>query len=195
MSGLNFDQAAHVYTVGGVVVPSVTQIINPLYSFDGIPEDVLEAKRALGHAVHAACEYDDQGDLDEDSVDNSVRPYLEAYRRFRRDVSPKVLMNEQRLYSAKHRYAGTLDRRMLIGNEVWTIDLKTTASMSPAVGIQLAAYDRLAQEQGGVPSRMGALQLMKDGQYKLHPYKSATDFPVFLSLLNLHNWRAHHGKR
>lgn len=196
MSALQFDEASHTYTVGGIVIPSVTQIIAPLYSFEGIPESILNAKRDLGRAVHTACEYDDDGDLDEGSVSDQVRPYLEAYRAFRRDTGAEVVLNEQKLYNPKHRYAGTIDRRFVIKGELWTVDLKTTASMSPAVGVQLAAYDRLVEEAGErANSKMGALQLKPDGSYKLHPFSSAADFPVFLSLLNIHNWRAKNVKR
>lgn len=196
MAPLLFDEPSHTYTVGGIVVPSVTQIIAPLYSFEGIPEAILNAKRDLGRAVHTACEYDDDGDLDEDTVSDQVRPYLEAYRAFRRDTGAEVVLNEQRLYNPKHRYAGTIDRRFLIARELWTVDLKTTASMSPAVGVQLAAYDRLVEEAGErADSKMGALQLKPDSSYKLHPFSSPADFPVFLSLLNVYNWRAKNAKR
>lgn len=194
MSGaLAFDEASHTYRADGVVVPSVTQIIAPMYDFKGIPEDVLIAKRDLGRAVHTACEYDDEDDLDDSTIDASMAPYIAAYRAFKRDVKPVVVMNERKLYSRKYRYAGTIDRRFIIDGQPWTVDLKTTATMSPAVGLQLAAYDRLAQEEIGEKSRMGALQLKPDGKYKLHPFTKTGDFAVFLSLLNVHNWKAQNG--
>lgn len=193
---LEFNEEKHEYRHGGRVVPSVTQIISPLYSFDGIPESVLNAKRDLGRAVHTACEFDDQDDLDEDTISDAIRPYLGAYRAFKRDVQPTLVLNEQKLFNPKHRYAGTIDRRYLIRGELWTVDLKTTASMSPAVGVQLAAYDRLVEEAGErAGSKMAALQLKPDGSYKFHPFNNPSDFPVFLSLLTIHNWRAQNGKR
>lgn len=196
MSALQFDEDSHTYRVDGHVVPSVTQIIAPLYSFDGIPESVLNAKRDLGKAVHLACEYDDQDDLDDDSLTPEVLIRVEAYRKFKRDVKPVVLLNEQKLYSPKYKFAGTIDRRYLIEGLEWTVDLKTTASMSAAVGIQLAAYDRLVGDSGTRNgSKMGALQLNGDGTYKLYPFTDASDFPVFLSLLNIHNWRVKNAKR
>ena len=64
--------------------------------------------------MHLACELDDQDDLDEASVEVDVAPYLAAYRKFRAEVRPEILLNEHRVYHKTWNYCGTLDRVMRI---------------------------------------------------------------------------------
>ena len=198
VSGLKFDEVAHRYTFDGVVVPSVTQVLRPLYDFGAIPPQVLQAKAAIGTAVHRACELIDADDLDDESPEGQaalapIAGYLAGYRKFKADKNPTVLANEQRLYHPLHRYAGTTDRRYAFGGHVWDIDIKSTASMSPIVGLQTAAYQAMFQAQGDkTPSRRGALQLLPDGSYKLWEFSDPSDFSVFLSLLTVQRFKERH---
>lgn len=198
MAELLFDSAAHRYTLNGVWVPSVTQVLKPLYDFGGINPEVLNAKAALGTAVHRACELLDNDDLDEESdagraALEPIAGYLEGYKRFKRDKRPVLFANEQRLFHPVHRYAGTIDRSYAIDGFIWDIDLKSTVSMSPIVGLQTAAYTEMFRANGRTtPARRGALQLFPDGKYRLHEFSDAEDFSVFLSLLKVSRWKARH---
>lgn len=198
MAELQFDSAAHRYTVGGVWVPSVTQVLKPLYNFDGINPEVLNAKAALGTAVHRACELLDADDLDEDSdagraALEPIAGYLDGYKRFKADKRPVVLANEQRMFHPVHKYAGTIDRSYAMDGHVWDVDLKSTVSMSPIVGLQTAAYTELFRVNGrATTARRGALQLFPDGKYKLHEFRDPADFSVFLSLLTVQRFKERH---
>lgn len=198
MTVLQFDPVAHAYTIAGVRVPSVTQVLKPLYNFDGIPPGVLQAKAALGTAVHRACELLDNDDLDEESDAGraALAPlagYLAGYKRFKSDKKLKILHNEQRLFHPVHRYAGTIDRSYAMEGHIWDVDLKSTVSMSPIVGIQTAAYTEMFRAAGRTqPARRGALQLFPDGNYKLHEFTDPSDFPVFLSLLTVQRFKERH---
>lgn len=195
---LDFDDAGHAYRLGGVVLPSVTQVLKVLPSpYMAVSREKLDEKAALGTDVHLACELLDRDDLDESDEGLALMahcaPYLDAYRRFKRDTNAEVLLNEQRLYHPKHRYAGTLDRRFRIGGQVWDVDLKTTVALSPAVGVQVAAYSAMLEAHGWpAPDCRGALQLKKDGTYRLQPYSDRTDFLVFLNLLSIHHFIQRH---
>ena len=117
MSVLEFQESTHTYTLDGVRVPSVTQILKPMYSFYGVPDEVLQAKAELGTNVHRACELLDNDDLDEDSEEGlaalePIAGYLAGYKKFKADKKPVVIANEQRLYHPLHKYAGTIDRRL-----------------------------------------------------------------------------------
>jgi hypothetical protein len=192
---LQFDQPTHTYTLDGVRVPSVTQVLKPLYNFEGIPLATLNAKARLGTAVHRACELLDNDDLDEESEEGraALAPlagYLAGYKKFKSDMRPKLLANEQLLHHPVHRYAGQIDRSYAFEGHVWDVDLKSTVSMSPIVGLQTAAYTEMLRAQGRtVPARRGALQLFPDGKYKLHEFKDPTDFSVFLSLLTVQRFK------
>jgi hypothetical protein len=199
MAVFSFEEATHTYAIDGVKVPSVTQILKPLYSFDGIPAAVLNAKAALGTAVHRACELLDKDDLDEESDEGraALAPlsgYLNAYKAFKRDKRLVILANEKRLFHPVHRYAGQIDRSYAMDGDVWDVDLKSTVSMSPIVGIQTAAYTDMLRANGraDIKARRGALQLFPDGKYKLHEFSDPQDFPVFLSLLTIKRFKDRH---
>lgn len=184
-----FDEATHTYRVDGVELPSVSTILRPIVSFDGIPPDVLAAASARGVAVHKACELDDLGDLIEESVDESIAGYLEAWRRFRRELRAKVFDTEQRRYHSVLRYAGTRDVIVQIDGKLWLIDRKTSAAY-PWHAIQLAGYQLLAEDNGEAVDKVGTVLLSSDGGYKLIPYGGASDRRVFTSLVTLHTWRS-----
>jgi hypothetical protein len=194
---LTFDGPTHSYTLDGVRVPSVTQVLKPLYSFAGIPPQVLAVKAELGTAIHRACELLDDDDLDEESEDGRaalvpISGYLVGYKKFMAEKQPVVIFNERQLYHSKHRYAGTIDRRYALRGELWDIDLKSTVAMSPIVGIQTAAYSEMFKDQsltGNTNARRGALQLFPDGNYKLWEFKDPSDFSVFLSLLTVQRFK------
>ena len=46
---LTFDEPSHTYRWQGQVVRSVTQYLERLHSFAGVPVDVLEAAKKRGH--------------------------------------------------------------------------------------------------------------------------------------------------
>lgn len=190
-----FDAALHRYTLDGVALPSVTQVLKPLYDFAGIPFDVLERKRQLGTDVHRACELLDQHDLDEDSEEGRaglerIAGYVAAYKRFLAQTNAKVVENETRLFHPLHLYAGTIDRRYLIDQRLWDVDLKTTSDISPVVGPQTAAYSAMLQANGHpAPHKRGALKLLPTGDFRLVPFDDPQDLPVFLSMLTVHRFK------
>ena len=61
-----FDPIEHIYRFDGQRVPSVTQILEPLIDYSGVPNGVLQYAADRGTAVHLATEFYDDGDLDED---------------------------------------------------------------------------------------------------------------------------------
>lgn len=191
---LTFDQERHEYRWNGAVVPSVTQVLAPLYDFGGIPRDVLARKASIGTATHLACELIDQGqELDPESIDPAVAPYVDAYRRFLDESKPTVIACEQRVFHPMLRYAGTLDRVYEIDGRRLLVDLKTTAEIHAAVGVQLAGYLGTWQELKPSMER-AALQLRNDGTYRLVTFSDQGDWPLFLSLLNLHRWKTKHAR-
>jgi hypothetical protein len=198
MAVLQFDRATHTYTLDGVKVPSVSQILKPLYSFDGIPLSVLNAKAALGTRIHRACELLDNDDLDEESdagraALEPIAGYLAAYKNFKRDKRLVILANEQLLHHPVHRYAGQIDRSYAFDGSVWDVDLKSTVSMSPIVGLQTAAYSEMLKAGGRLQTaKRGALQLFPDGKYKLHEFTDPGDFAVFISLLTVKRFKERH---
>lgn len=198
MPVLQFDGPAHRYTIDGVRVPSVTQVLSPLYDFSRVSDEVLQAKAAIGTAVHRACELLDKDDLDEDSAAGRaalapIAGYLDGYKRFKADKHLVIVANEQRMFHPVHRYAGQIDRSYAMEGHIWDVDLKSTVSMSPIVALQTAAYTEMFRANGRTQTaRRGALQLFPDGKYKLHEFTDPSDFTVFLSLLTVQRFKERH---
>jgi uncharacterized protein (DUF952 family) len=181
---LAFDAPSHTYRDALGVVPGVTEVLRPLVDFSRIPPAVLAAKADLGTRVHLACELDDHDDLDEASVQDDVAPYLAAYRRFRLDSWAEVLASEQQVYSAAHRYAGTLDRVLLLDGARVLVDLKTCITTPSSAGPQTAAYLHALADRA--VTRRAALRLRPDGTYRLDPLTDPNDFSTFLGCLAVH---------
>ena len=200
-----FDAERHRYSNGGRDLPSVSAILKPASSlaYGAIDKDVLAAAADFGTAIHACTEFLDHDELDPESVLPEWEPYLAAYQKWLADVHPDHLAIEWRLCCS--RYAGTIDRVSVIGSDVWVIDLKTTSQLHPHVGLQLAAYERLAMPVlltdiilgdfkapwKAQPTflRRAALQLRDDGTYRFREFKRVNDYRAFLGLLNFYEWQ------
>jgi len=192
MSYVDFIPDDHRYEVDGRVVPSVTQILAPLYDWSGVPPEVLARAAERGTAVHKACELYDLEILDEDGLDAEVASYLAGWKKFLVDTGFKVERVEVRVYSPTHEYAGTTDRTGRLGRNSVLLDLKSGV-ITPVTGPQTAAYEKALTEQTGAKfSRRYGLYL-RPGDYRLIRYDTTTDWLVFQAARNLMTWRQNHG--
>ena len=184
----------HEYRLGGEIMPSVTQIISPLQDFSHVRHDVLERAKRFGTAVHMATVLSDQEDLDEDNLDPSLVPCLNAWRKFKSETGFVSEHIELPLYSPIHRFAGTIDRigsmshyadQKLRGRRM-ILDIKTGSTIYPTVGLQTAAYRILWNERyptARVVSRC-SVRLFTNGTYRLDFFGDRMDVKVFLALLH-----------
>jgi len=180
MLDLEFDAGAHLYFLGGVHVPSVTQILEGAglidYSFLGARREIYLAR---GRAVHAATHEDDDGALAGDWSDE-VLGYLEGWRAFRRDFGFVPRLIERRVCNPLYGYAGTLDRvgRIRDGTEI-IVDLKSGIAPK-AVSYQLAAYAACLPHPRTLNRR--CVELHADGGYRVIAFKTSDyqrDFETF----------------
>lgn len=190
MITLDFDPDTHIYKTGGVVLPSVTKVIAPMVDFRFVDPQVLQLAAEFGTAVHRLCELYDLDTLDMDSVSPALLPYLTAWKRFLAEMDVTVLEVEKRYYHKLLGYAGQLDRVLLVNGRKVLADIKTVSRLGPVVGIQLAGYQKLlVGNTDHVYTDRAAVQLCADGTYRYQVYSDPTDWPVFVSLLSIHNWR------
>lgn len=191
-----FDQESHTYWLDGVQIDGVTSMLKDMEDLSSIPTEILARKAALGTAVHYATELDDQGLLDEDTVHEEVRGYLEGWRLFKREHKVELISIEQKLAHRRMRYAGTVDRVMKVDGERGVWDIKTRLQIPPAVGVQLAAYNELVRENGIADRRHKlenrAIQLKPDGTYQIHRFNHEEHYAAWIALLTLRNWRKSH---
>jgi hypothetical protein len=190
---IDFDEERHIYRLNGAVVPSVTQVLEPIRRELGGSPSTLEYKRSIGKALDRAIELNECGDLDVSTLDQAVVPFFEAWLAFKRDSGFKVILNQPIVYSRKLRFAGRPD---LIGGRSEDagpdelLDTKCVWTIDPVTAIQTAAYSMAALESLGIRiKKRGGVQLLRDGKYKFHPYKDAGDENVFRACLLVNAWK------
>lgn len=176
MEQLSFDGELHEYRLGGIKIPSVTQILNWNVNTSRIP-----AWTSLrGTAFHLATEYDDAGDLDESSIDPLVKPHLDAYRKWKAATNPMFALTEHRVWGELDglRFAGTIDRVIY---PVVVADLKSGQPRKEH-GAQLAAYAVALEQRSEVKVRVSGLKgvyCTKDGTFTERPYDGREYLEMF----------------
>lgn len=188
---LTFDDATHTYRYAGRVVPSVTQVLQPVNDLSMVPADVLASASAFGTAVHRACELDDKGTLNEGALSEALVPYLDGWRLFRAEHVTKWAGIEKQMFHTGMGYAGTADRLGHVDGDPAVLDIKGSVQLYPAVGPQLAAYARAWMPVTGSSLRRYGLRLFPGG-YELKAYTDPTDWPLFCSLLTMRSWCQRH---
>ena len=187
---LTFDEKKHEYRLNGVVLPSVTRIMEPIKdaNYSGIPEYVLQKAAERGTAVHQAIDifinfgYED--------IDLKYRGYVEAFYRWMDDVNPKILATEQPICHPTMMYCGTADCICEIDGKNVLIDYKTTSVVhEKLVRVQLQAYESAVSECGVRIDEKRILQL-KEGEYReyIYPAKDAEAGRVFTSLKTVYDY-------
>ena len=171
---LEFDDRKHQYSVNGVVIPSVSEIIGPItYTQYSVQQNAVDQAAHRGTTVHALTELYDRGDLEEEStIASDEALYLMAWIKFLHDYQPKWEFIEMPL--ACRTFAGTIDRIGTIDGQLAIVDIKTTSSMDRvhkiALACQIAGYWDLCQLNDidvKYWNSMG-VQLKKDGTYTVH---------------------------
>jgi hypothetical protein len=183
-----FDPSDHSYYLGDRRLIGVSEAIQTagLKDFSRIDPTVLERAQQRGTAVHSACQYLDEGDLDWATVSPEIEPYVRAWERFKKETGVELLGIEKPLFHATLGFAGTPDRVVNLYPHKGIIDLKTYAP-DAVTGIQLAGYSYLELGQQSpldAPKRWG-LWLKDDGRYSLTQYTDRGDEAVFMSCLTI----------
>lgn len=103
-----FDRATHTYTLEGAVLPGVTSVLKAQRLITSPPvADPFYLER--GKAAHEAIRLWLEGDLDESTVDEQVRPYLQSAQAFCELVGFEPIAAEIPLHCSITRTAGTPD--------------------------------------------------------------------------------------
>lgn len=197
---LTFDPQPHAYYWNGRRVPSVTQVLEPMFDWSRVPEHILERKRQIGQAVHEAIHLELQGGVDRSSIDPACRPYFDAWCRFRDEKEFEPVLVEYRVYSDEYgedlAYAGQLDEWGLLTKDQALIDWKCTLFLNTeAVGAQLAAY-LCALHRAGIAAlsdKRFALKLSREGTYQLVPFRRLhDDMSLFMKCRRRHTHASQH---
>jgi hypothetical protein len=154
------------------ILPSVTTILADMGLLDTRWFEPEDAER--GTYVHKACEYLDQGDLDEDSVREDFKGYVDGWKAFKADYKFKPDLIERRLWFPQHpHFAGTLDRTGTLNLTVpqtCLIDIKSGSNYQKLyTSYQLVGYYTLLKANKlPLPEVVMSAHVHKDGKYKVY---------------------------
>ena len=176
MAEFLFDEATHTYTLGGVVIPSVTEICAPITCGKYPPVGVVQQAAARGTRVHELCALYDMDALP-DEIEAELVGYVKAWAAFCRDYKPVWTHIELPLYGELDHgqpFAGTIDRIGDIDGRTRVVDIKTAASLDRPAKValceQITGYEWLA-DLNDIDVSCGAgmgVQLFADGNYRVH---------------------------
>ena len=174
------------------MLPRVTEILKSAGLID--TAFMTEDGRERGSMVHLACQYMDEGDLDPESVDETLAGYLEAYRDFRQQQGDKAMWIELPLQDPKGLYRGTTDR-VLTDRPRALYEIKTSVSC-PWARYQTAAYVAMLPDPFSY-SRYGVF-LKPNGKYSIREYPKTEyvkDLNVFMAALAIFYAKQEMGKK
>lgn len=190
----HFSPEGHVYSLDGKIVPSVTQSLTlaGLDDVSRIPRHHLKRAADIGTAVHEACHFLDEDDLDLDSLDPAIVGYVLGYQRFKqqRGFSP-VVIEQRGVVSTGLPYGFCLDRIGILDDREVLLDIKTASRKQNWWGIQVAGYASAVEFKG---ERL-AVHVTKEGDYKLIPHENAADFDAWEAALQIAHWKLAHGAK
>lgn len=157
----------------------------------GKVRDITRKAAMRGSTVHSLTEAaDTEGTtINVNKVFPEIRGYLVAFNKFKADMKPKLLYNEQMVFNLTKGYAGTLDRIYKIDDKIVLTDLKTSKAFYPDMALQTSAYkyaeymyNDKTKESIPMPKidRMMVLLLAENGTYAVKEMEDA--FSPFLNL-------------
>jgi hypothetical protein len=164
-----------------LVLPRVTAILRDAALVDGEWFQAWMLDR--GSAVHLACRYLDEGDLDWESLDPLVVRRVRQYQQFLEAVRPEILAIEEEVENVALQYAGRLDRRVRINSAEGIYDIKGIFQ-HPSHALQLSGYAGCFDR----PMRRWNLYL-DDEKYRLVEHKDRRDWEVFKAAVTLAAWK------
>lgn len=190
-----FNDENHTASDNGINVPRVSHILEEagFTGFAGVSPLIMKAACAFGQNAHTACSLWDNNDLDVESLDPALAPYLEAYKKFKADYHVNIIHDELKVYSKLWGFCGRLDKYAEAMQKYGIIDLKTGSSIYPATAIQTGLYEVGAKEEHKlkVQFRM-CVHLKGDATYSIHGYKDKQDIQVGLAAVQTYHWKARH---
>ena len=132
---LEFIEESHTYLKDGIVLKSVTQILQELFplKYDGVPEKILNDKASYGTEVHKFIEIIETKKPKRPLAYikkyyhpsiyqiESIKDYLELKKKYNVHIE-----ETEKAVSYKYTYAGRLDLKGKVDKKTAIIDIKTT---------------------------------------------------------------------
>jgi hypothetical protein len=186
---LEFDEGIHLFQLDGRPVPSITQCLVSAGLID--TQWFTDYCRDRGSAIHKACHYMDENDLDPDFLDSSLVGFLDAWMLFCQQHNCQWTDIETPVYSVPLQIAGIPDRIGVVDGLPSIVEIKS-GLIYPVHGVQLALQARMARPVDLL--NRYSVRLKENGNYELHEFKSRDDLKVGLAALTITHFKRRNGK-
>lgn len=189
---VEFDQEKHAYTVDGIPVPSVTELVKIFGEDMDEPDEqmeiALDCAAERGTVMHAYVAHRLQGGEPEDfELPTQYTEYADAVELFLAEHEIAPLLVETPLEGDG--YAGTPDLIAEFDGAVAVLDYKFVSAVAKTkVAAQLAGYSCAAEKAQLFPERLYAVQF-KRGEYRLYPVDMEAAQEYFLAALGVYRMR------
>lgn len=145
MDSLEFIEDGHLYLCGGVIIPSVSDLVKFQLAdmYKGIPERILKKAADFGTSVHGYIEqmYTGKFDAEAFNFNRNIDPNIKMAVRQAAKVMARNGMevrNMEQMVAYNGRYAGRYD---ILTKDNQLVDIKTTSKLHvDALEIQLGLY-------------------------------------------------------
>lgn len=176
---MKFDKDNHAYTIDGVSVPSVTQVL-PEQNFYCSSRQ-LEVARIEGEENHSMIKmYYDTG-----STADPMLAALDTWIKENSGMLGEIVLYEKSVYSKKHKFAGRPDAVY----EKAVIDYKRTMGNPRYHALQLAGYHIAAVESQIIKKNKIWLVAWYDGEkFRAKNVYDSTAEAVFIALLERYKY-------
>ncbi len=178
---LDFDKETHTYSLDGRVLTPVTDLLKDC----GIIQTTFYTGKGAenGSRRHLATELLDKDILDWSTIAECDMPYLSAWIQAKEELGIEITSIEEQMYHPLLNYAGTIDRRAIIKDEIYIIDIKTGAK-AKWHELQLILYGLMVEPR---PNLL-AVYLKKNGKYAVEKYDYKNE-RFAMSAIRVEQWK------
>lgn len=192
MPELVFEERKHIYTLNGLEIPGVTNLMKPLTDkvYGPIDPVTLELAARKGTIVHNAI--DNYLEFDIVDIPEEHKGYFDAFMSWYEEKKPEIVATERKVYHKALRYAGTCDLLCIEHGVLTLVDYKTSYALQPMLyPIQLEGYAKAWATHGVQVKDQMILHLKKDGRYSENRYAPNPEyFAVLNALSTIYNYEA-----
>lgn len=146
---IEFFPSLHMYTLNGIVIPSVTQVVSWVVrkDYSEVPASVLKEKADYGNRIHRWVEeYAKNGIISPqtETMEISTAQLEDLF-----EENGVIIERTEEIVHYGERYAGTYDMYGYVDTKQALIDIKTTAEYDGEyLGWQLGMYKLAMEEEG-----------------------------------------------
>ncbi len=189
MSEFIYNETSREHTLDGKPIPSVSQVIDPLCNFEGIPKEVLVRKTELGIQFHEAIRLHLCDDLDFDSIDPDLVKPMRVFQVWWNNFSPFGRGEEdieKPIYHKTLKYCGKPD--LVTATKLYDWKLRLYNPITDT--LKLVAYNHMLLSSRKVnESRRDCWTVCfdLDGRVKTHRSQNPKAWGVFRKMLERYN--------